>query len=195
MTLQSSGAISLSNLQSEYGGSNPISMSEYYRGGSYVQTSSSTQTTSSWYGQTGGSRYLIGGKYSSPDDFQNWQAYKIAGMRYGFSNRGTYQDGIDNPPTASLVVWNNVAMGTAYARSQYSSQIALQSSYTSGGYTYQNGVSYGQTWTAGALIGDDNYIQAIIGRVRRIGTTTVNKNTSVPSSGTISLSQFYGQGN
>jgi len=39
MTLQTSGAISLSQVQSEFGGGNPISMSEYYRGGSYVPTS------------------------------------------------------------------------------------------------------------------------------------------------------------
>ena len=34
--MQSSGAISLSNIQSEFGGSNPISISEYIRGGSLV---------------------------------------------------------------------------------------------------------------------------------------------------------------
>ena len=37
MTLQSSGAISFSQIQSEFGGSSPISISEYYRNGSYVQ--------------------------------------------------------------------------------------------------------------------------------------------------------------
>lgn len=36
MALQSSGAISLSNIQTEFGGSNPISLSEYYKGGTYV---------------------------------------------------------------------------------------------------------------------------------------------------------------
>jgi hypothetical protein len=36
MALQSSGAISLSQIQSEFGGSNPISLSEYYSGGSQV---------------------------------------------------------------------------------------------------------------------------------------------------------------
>ena len=36
MALQTSGAISLANVQSEFGGSNPISISEYVRGGSYV---------------------------------------------------------------------------------------------------------------------------------------------------------------
>lgn len=36
MTLQASGAISLGNIQTEFTGSNPISMSEYVRGGTYV---------------------------------------------------------------------------------------------------------------------------------------------------------------
>lgn len=38
MTLQASGAISLGNIQTEFGGSNPISMSEYVKGGTYVPT-------------------------------------------------------------------------------------------------------------------------------------------------------------
>lgn len=36
MALQSSGAISLANIQTEFGGSNPISLNEYYVGGSNV---------------------------------------------------------------------------------------------------------------------------------------------------------------
>lgn len=36
MPLQSSGAISLANIQNEFGGTNPISLSEYYRGGGLV---------------------------------------------------------------------------------------------------------------------------------------------------------------
>ena len=36
MTLPSSGALSFSQIQGEFGGSNPISLSEYYRNGSFV---------------------------------------------------------------------------------------------------------------------------------------------------------------
>lgn len=36
MSLPSSGPLSFSQIQSQFGGSNPISLSEYYRGGSYV---------------------------------------------------------------------------------------------------------------------------------------------------------------
>ena len=38
MALQGSGQISFLDLQNEFGGSNPIGINEYYRGGSYVPT-------------------------------------------------------------------------------------------------------------------------------------------------------------
>ena len=41
MTLPTSGPISLSDIQTEFGGSNPISLSEYYAGGSYVPAGTS----------------------------------------------------------------------------------------------------------------------------------------------------------
>ena len=46
MALQSSGAISFANIQTEFGGSNPISLSEYYQAGTYVSEHSSTVPTS-----------------------------------------------------------------------------------------------------------------------------------------------------
>ncbi len=46
MALQSSGAISLANIQTEFGGSNPISLSEYYRSGGYVPSSATSVPTS-----------------------------------------------------------------------------------------------------------------------------------------------------
>tara|TARA_B100000214_G_C23949926_1_gene619950 strand:+ start:315 stop:974 length:660 start_codon:yes stop_codon:yes gene_type:complete len=42
MTLQSSGAISMSNIAAEFGGSTPHSLSEYYRGGANVPSHSNT---------------------------------------------------------------------------------------------------------------------------------------------------------
>ena len=42
MTLASSGALSLQSIQGEFGGSNPIGLNEYYRGGSLVPTHSGT---------------------------------------------------------------------------------------------------------------------------------------------------------
>ena len=54
MALQNSGSISLANLQSEFGGSNPIGMNEYYRGsiGTWNTSvpSSGTISLSQFYG-------------------------------------------------------------------------------------------------------------------------------------------------
>ena len=42
MALQASGAISLNDISTEFGGDTPHSLSEYYRGGTYVGTNNST---------------------------------------------------------------------------------------------------------------------------------------------------------
>ena len=42
MAISSSGAVSLANVQTEYGGSNPISLNEYYSGGSLVKANSTS---------------------------------------------------------------------------------------------------------------------------------------------------------
>ena len=44
MAIPASGAVSLTDIQTEYGGSNPISLSEYYRGGAYVPNTVNTTT-------------------------------------------------------------------------------------------------------------------------------------------------------
>ena len=46
MALQGSGAISLSQIQTEFGGSNPISLSEYYRNGAYTTSNNTSVPTS-----------------------------------------------------------------------------------------------------------------------------------------------------
>jgi len=46
MALQSSGLITLAQIQAELGGSNPISLSEYYRNGSYVTSNNTSVPTS-----------------------------------------------------------------------------------------------------------------------------------------------------
>lgn len=59
MTLQTSGAISLGNIQTEFGGSAPTQMSEYLKGGTYVpntptnvniKSSASNMSFSNYYG-------------------------------------------------------------------------------------------------------------------------------------------------
>ena len=42
MTLPNSGSLALSQIQSEFGGSNPIGLNEYYRGGANVPAHGNT---------------------------------------------------------------------------------------------------------------------------------------------------------
>jgi hypothetical protein len=44
MALPASGPLAFTNIQTEFGGTNPIGLNEYYRGGAYVPVSSSTTT-------------------------------------------------------------------------------------------------------------------------------------------------------
>lgn len=153
MTLQSSGAISQANLQTEYGGANPISASEYYRGGAYVNTTRTTTVTNytSWYYNTGNPLYGIQSAYVWFDGASYYVSWKWS---------------------HSEIYTHNYPAGKS------------PSTYTTGGYTYWNGAFYGYYYNPNAAI-----------RRSWNSTSTVNVNTTVPSSGTISLSQYYGQGN
>ena len=46
MAIQASGAVSISDIQSEFGGANPISLSEYYRNGAYIPSGATSVPTS-----------------------------------------------------------------------------------------------------------------------------------------------------
>lgn len=137
-TLQTSGAISLANLQTAFGGSNPISLSEYYRNGSYVDGTQSSTT-----------RQPSSGAYYHAN---NYYWYIVGG-------------------TELYIVWN----GSYVAGVSHSG-----SSYTTGGWTYYRS----------AFQGNDGYGDSY--SVYRTQTTTSNINTNVPTSGTISLDDFYG---
>ena len=139
MALQTSGAISLSQVQGEFGGSNPISMSEYYRGGSYVPTTISSSSTTGWFGQFSPLYSFI--QYSGTSNYN--------------------------------VFWNGSNLGSTSG-----------TTFTSGGYTYERGSLWN---TISDKSGTNSYYQ-----IRRTGSTSETVNTSIPSSGTISMSQFYG---
>lgn len=143
MTLQTSGAISYSQLQTEFGGSNPISASEYYKNGSYVPSSVSVSTT----------------VYDS-QRIQLWTTYawKADADGKGVSVHWAGVRVYDNP---------NASSGTT--------------SVTVGIYTYTRGSFYGAT--------PDNYYYVARNYP---STTTTTVNTSIPTSGTLSLSNFYG---
>jgi len=141
MTLQTSGAISLSQVQSEYGGSNPISMSEYYRNGSYVPSSNV-------------------GSYSSYQANVNSYYWSDVG------NSGTVQ-----------IEWNNSIVASFQSSA---------TTYIAGGYEYQKGTLFTSSG-GGKGGGPTTYYY----RVRR-RTNSGSINTNVPTSGSISMNDFYG---
>lgn len=151
MTLQTSGAISLSQVQAEYGGSNPISMSEYYRNGSYVPNSIQ--------------------EVASVREPATGYSYSLTTPKYYWNRQAT-------TPNRFYVYWNNVAILDAYeAPSGFSI-------YTSGGWVYHKGPD--------TLYNSYNY--SFYNNIYRdqTTTTTVYVNQSVPTSGTVSMSNFYG---
>lgn len=157
-TLQSSGAISLANLQTTMGGANPISLSEYYRGGAYTPATKTIAT-----------REPASGEYFGLSTYQWQQSYS------GYGNSG--------PAFSAAIFWSGSWITTAVP--------ANATSYTTGGYTYYRGALYTSGYTPSQYGGGGN-ITTYFYYIYRTSSSTVNINTGVPSSGGISLSQFYG---
>lgn len=89
MALQTSGAISLANIQTEFGGSNPISLSEYYGVASGIPASG-TISIGDFYGASAGWILTQG----------------VSGTNYGFSTAGGY--GSISPTTLNGATINAV---------------------------------------------------------------------------------------
>lgn len=144
-TLPSSGAISLNDIQNVMGGTNPISMSEYYRGGAYVPATKTVTVNE-------GPSYQLG-------------AVGGANAYYWLDRTGT---------NTELIYWN--AIVTSKGPTITATAPAGATSVTVSGITY----------TRGAFVASSRY------EISRSFQSTTNINTNVPTSGTISISNFYG---
>ena len=115
MTLQSSGAISLSNIASEMGGSTPHSLSEYYRGGGLTPNHSNTSNIptsgqisfSNFYGANATAPGVA--NYSFTINFTGTQGL---GTSYGFSS--TMGSLSNNPMTTQLSTGLKINVQYAY---------------------------------------------------------------------------------
>jgi hypothetical protein len=145
MALQGSGTISLSQVQTEFTGANPISMSEYYKNGPYVPST-------------------VGGAAGA------WSAYAS-------NSSNTFQVGSFGPYT--YITYLGVLVGSVSGS---------VSSFSSGGYDYERGTQWNVTGGTKNDPETNNYYAIR----RRTTATSVTVNASIPTSGTISMSQFYG---
>jgi hypothetical protein len=173
MTLPSSGPLTLADIQTEFGGANPISLSEYYAGGTYVPAgtsgtygavpSSGTISIRNFYGTTA---VVISITDQYVYDFTGGARSATAGYR--LTSGGLAQTLVNTTfttaetwctPTAQAVnyeVYITVTAGTL-------------SSGTSGSWV---ALSTTQTWTRTASIGANN-LCTFTAQIRRVGTATV----------------------
>ena len=103
MTLPTSGPISLNDIQTEFGGSAPTSLSEYYAGGGLVPSgtsgtngpvpSSGPISLASFYGTSNAPTITLsnhGIVYASGGLFQAQTAYRVANDAFVYQGAGTF---------------------------------------------------------------------------------------------------------
>lgn len=150
--LQSSGAISINDIKTLFGGPASPALSNYYRGGSYIPSSKTVTVT----------------------DPNTTGYYSNTGSGYFWMNQTGY-NGLD---TRFRWAGANYALGA----------VSL-TSYTTGGYTYYRAAFATRITTDygyGYIAYNDYYY------IYRTYQSTTSINGNVPTSGAISLSNFYG---
>lgn len=215
MTLQASGTISLANIAGEFGGSAPHSMSEYYRGGAHVPTTltntvtgtaSNVSYTRSLNGRTGWDgggvfwRYYENGNGILPTQINNsswFYAHRFWTDQAWTTGTG-WCDSTFTLDQAGTYTVKEIGYNTGATRS---TQVYVNGTLNS---TFGNGGSYTFTITSAATIRIYATMNTIgnynAHEIRVIGNNGDSRtlefqetvNTSVPSSGTVSMNNYYG---
>ena len=201
MTLQSSGAISIANLASEYGGSAPHSLNEYYKGGSLVpSTVSELVTASSLSGsvhdQRGGiyttypvinSGSYIYQSYTWADNGTTgtWNISWIVDKTGTYHYAGTYY--IQNATRTATHTW--YVAGSQVAT--YNLTAGNNTASTSGSFSVTAGqtVNVQVSWPSAGWASCGLYFGGSSHASRYV---SIAANGSVPTSGSVSLTDFYG---
>lgn len=118
MTIQSSGAISLSDLQDEFGGTAPISLSEYYKGGAFV-SSGNTSTSIPTSGAISMSDFY-GAAAFTPNPLTQVTTSSSTGMSF---------------TVPSSVQVGDLVIACTHAKGNYSSNVSAFTQLTPSGYT------------------------------------------------------------
>lgn len=169
MTLPSSGPLTLADIQGEFGGSNPISLSEYYAGGAYVPAgttgvngpvpTSGTISISDFYGAS--NQYAAFDDTTASDyQFSPNTAYAF----YSINNTG-YVTATGNPTTQWSFPLSAASNFEVYAT-------LVSGSVTSGTFNTWLSLGTSRIWEcAQNSVGTES--AEISFQVRKIGTTTV----------------------
>lgn len=138
MAIPASGQISLTTIQTEYGGSNPISLSEYYRGGTYVPNSTTTATI-----PTSGA-ISVSNFYST----SNTQEFTISTNQTNLDLR-TYVDGLGYNGLANVVVTINAGV-YVYATSTANAALTVGATFPAAVTIINNGYIMGMGGVGGS---------------------------------------------
>lgn len=173
MALPSSGPLSLSDIQGEFGGSNPIGLNEYYAGGSYVPAgttgtygavpSSGTISIQNFYGT---SNVVISISDQYVVDFTGGGRAATAGYR--LTSTGSAQVLVDTTFT-TVETWCTPTSQASNYEALVTVTTGTLSSGTAGSWV---ALSSTQTWTRTASIGSSQFCQFTV-QIRKTGTTTV----------------------
>lgn len=177
MPLPSSGPLSLNDIQTEFGGSNPISLSEYYAGGGLVPAgttgtngavpSSGTISISNFYGTSNTvvnftDQYIYGINFGSAQaGYQIFGSGGNAGKAYNFSNFG---------PINFIEQW---CTPTSQAGNYEVYVTNSGSALSFGTINAWVALSGNPAWYLDAFGQGSSYYSPLVFQVRRTGTTTV----------------------
>ena len=201
MTLQSSGSISLANLSAEYGGSEPHKLSEYYKGGSLVpNTVAETVTAASLSGSVYDGR---GGGFSTyPGINTNGRLYySNTWADNGYTGTGDISWTVNKTGlyhfTGSYYIQNatRTATHTWYVNGSQVATYGLTAGNNTASHSGNFTVNAGQTvrvvvswpsagWASCGL--------SFGGSSSSNNAIDVTVNSNVPTSGSISMADFYG---
>lgn len=146
MAIQASGAVKLSEIQTEFTGSNPISMSEYYRGAGYVTGNNTSVPTSgaisvsNFYGTKREFTFTIATSYTTTQDLRTlalaagWDgaAPVVATVDTGVTLRGAAGAGAVNSSGTSNIPGSAGSTG-----------LTITGSFPAGVSLINNGTVYG----------------------------------------------------
>lgn len=174
MTLPSSGPLTLADIQTEFGGSNPISLSEYYAGGSYVPAG-----TSGTYGAVPSSGTIsIRNFYGTSNAVVNFSDHTVYAADFGSTQAG-YQINGGNGNAYQFINFGSPTFVEQWvtptsAAGNYEVYVTNTGSAISGG-TLNSwvAVSGNPAWYLDAYGSGTSLISYLSMQVRRVGTSTV----------------------
>ena len=208
MTLPSSGAISIGDLASEFGGSAPHSLSEYYRGGGLVPSTKQSTVTATSTGSTQSGTNFRGVPFEqNPPIFNSGNNIMFAYIWADNGNTGNFTttqqinvSGTYRLTCSTFLSTGDPGLTCSHTVSVNGSQVGSVSFSQSGSdpqtpsQVLSFSASSGQTITTSCTWGSGGFaagLQTLNGDAGQ-RYITVDSNTGVPSSGLITLEDFYG---